>query len=105
MDKEYWEQKHITVYWWNGSTKTLDFKGTYKDFLKEKGITARRITSNGAKGWHFKIPLAFCSATYDTFDADYDQCCNTAIKVFLTILGDKATFDTPRFKYYLNWRP
>ncbi len=104
MNKTDYEQQQISVYWWNGGTKTLDYKGTYKGFLEEKGITVKPVISNKVKGWHFDIPLAFSKATLDTFDTDYSQCCNDAIKIFLTLLGDKSKFNTPRFEYFVNWR-
>jgi hypothetical protein len=28
MDKTYWENKEIKVFWWNFGKKTLDFKGS-----------------------------------------------------------------------------
>ena len=32
-------QTHCTLHWWNGGKKTLSFKGTLEDLLKEQKIT------------------------------------------------------------------
>ena len=63
MEREYWEQKEVSVYWWNGGTRTLDYKGDYKGFLEKKNITVQEVESHK---WHFVIPLAFTRATLDT---------------------------------------
>ena len=95
--------KEITVYWWNCGKKTLDFRGTYKGFFMKRDIRVTDIVSNGVKGFHFDIPLAFSKATYDTYDTDYSRCCDDAIKIFLTLMGDKAKLISGR-EFYINWK-
>lgn len=103
MDKEYWEQKEIVVYWWNFGKKTLDYRGTYKGFLDNKGIKVRAFQRRGFWGWHFKVSVGSCTVTLETPQADYAQSCDDVIKIFLSIMGDKATLETTRRKYLINW--
>jgi hypothetical protein len=107
MDKKYWENQEITVYWWNMGKKTLDYRGTYKGFLEAKDIKvfniSKNIGKNGIKGNRFLIPLASCVATLDSFSSDYFQGCDDAIKIFLTLLGDRTKFITPRREFNINW--
>jgi len=109
MDKEKDEQKELSIHWWNMGSKTLDFKGTYKDYLLKKKIKVREITNKfqkDIKGYRFSIPLSSCSATLDIFDYnDYIRCCDEAIKIFLSLLGDKTIFNNGYGRTYkINWR-
>lgn len=105
MNRKQEENKEISVHWWNFGSKTLDFKGTYKEYLIKRDIKVNSIKNkySGSKGYRFKIPLSSCSATLDIFRTDYSECCDEAIKIFLTLLGDKTLFDTERRTYKLNW--
>jgi hypothetical protein len=103
MDKKGFENKQIIIYWWNMGKKTLDYRGTYKGFLKQKGIKVRSITKNNAKYLRFYISVGSSRATLDTYDFDYLRCCDDAIKIFLTLMGDKAKLITPYREYSLNW--
>jgi hypothetical protein len=104
MDKKYWENKNITVYWWNGRTKSLDYKGTYKGFLEAKDIKVRSIKDkNNNRGWRFKIPLLSCNVIYDDYVTDYFKACDDAIKIFLTLLGDKSKLITWNRELNINW--
>ena len=99
MEREYWEQKEVSVYWWNGGTRTLDYKGDYKGFLEKKNITVQEVESHK---WHFVIPLAFTRATLDTH-GEYHRCADEAIQIFLTLLGDKAVFNGCDRTYHIHW--
>jgi hypothetical protein len=103
MDKKYWENREITVYWWNMGTKTLDYRGPYKGFLKLKGIKVRAITRNGTGGFRFTIPLLSTKAILDTYTSDYYRACDQAIEVFLTLLGDKTKFIGLNREFNINW--
>ncbi len=107
MDKQEGEQKNISIYWWNMGNKTLDFKGTIKDYLIKKDIKVTRITNKydkDIKGYRFRIPLGSCSATLDIFDQNYIRCVNEAIKIFHSLLGDKTLYHSPYRTYKINWR-
>ena len=103
MDRKYWESQEISIHWWNMGTKTLDYKGTYKGYLAKKDIKVTTINRNGVKGYHFSMSLSAATVKLDTFSTDYYRCCDDAIMVFLTLLGDKTTYSTPRRDYHINW--
>ena len=107
MEKSKVEKRNITVHWWNCGTKTLDHDGTVKDFLKKKDIKVTKIShksDKSIKGYRFKIPLASSITTLDIFNSDYVGCVNAAIKIFLTLLGDKQLYNSPYgVEYRLNW--
>jgi hypothetical protein len=102
MDKSDYENQNISIYWWNLGKRQLDFKGTYKECLEAKGIEVSSITNRGAKGYKFLIPLSSEMVTLETYDTDYSRCCDNAIMIFLTLLGDKAKLNTPRREYFIN---
>jgi hypothetical protein len=102
MTKQECEKKKITTYWWNFGSKQKDFNGTYKDYLKDKGIKVRSITFNGVKGYRFTMKDPY-RVTLDCFNSDYIQCCDAIIKVFLTLMGDKVKFIAYRREYNINW--
>ena len=104
MNKTEHENKNITVYWWNFGKKTLDYKGTYKGYLDKRGITAKEFIRNGFYGYRFKISTGSDRVTLETNQYDYSKSCDDAIKIFLSLMGDKATLDTERFTYHVNWR-
>ena len=95
------EKQEITVYWWNLGVKTLDYKGSYEGFLREKGIKVSKLHCK-AVGWMFKVQLSSTEVRLKTF-SNLEQAMDEAIKVFLTLLGDRATLKTPRRRYNLNW--
>lgn len=101
-------EPQLTIHWWNMGHKTLDFQGSYKDFLKSKGITSRTIkhpSNPEVKGRRFKIPIGSITVKLDTFD-NYNGTNNEdiAIKIFLTVLGDKTLFkNSSGREFKLNW--
>ncbi len=101
MDKEYYANKEIQVYWWNMGRKTLDYRGSYEGFLKKKNITITKTLKGTCAGYHYYISLSTTEATLDAI-GDYAQCCNEAIKIFLTLMGDKAKLVTPKGEYFIN---
>ena len=108
MNKQESEQKEISIHWWNMGTKTLDFKGTYKDYLEKKDIkvgTIKHPFAKDTKGYKFTIPLSSCTVKLEIFGSDYAANCDEAIKVFLTLLGDKSIFNNGYGREFkLNWR-
>ena len=107
MNKQEAELGNITIYWWNGGTKTLDFRGTVKDYLKKKGGTVRRISHNiqkDIKGYRLKMTLSSARITIDSFDPDYTVSVNNIIRTFLMLLGDKTIYHDPYGRVYkINW--
>lgn len=100
-------QKHISIYWWNFGTRTLDFKGTYEEFFKQKGIKISKIKKfNGDKinGLRFKVPVGSCRITIDVlysswFIDNFDK----VIQIFLSYLGDKAKLNGFSREIKINW--
>lgn len=107
MNRQEAEQREIIIYWWNLGTKQLDFKGTYKDFLKQKGIKISSISyprDKKLKGLRFKLSLSTIF-TIDSYDNDIINAFNIAITTYLNYLGDKALFtDGYGRKYTINWK-
>lgn len=108
MDKKQAEQRDIIIWWWNFGKKTLDFKGTYKDYLIKRNIKVRKIKhpiNKKVEGYRFNIPVGSSIINFDSFDSDYINCLTNAIKQFLTYLGDRTMFiDGYNREYKLNWR-
>ena len=99
---------NLSIYWWNFGSKTLDFKGSYKEYLEKRNIKMRIIKHPFHKeinGLRFKIPLSSCVSTLDIFDNNIIRNCDEAIKIFLTLMGDKHLFiNGSRRNIKLNWR-
>ena len=99
-------ETEIEIYWWNMGKKTLDFAGSYKDFFKKKDIKIRKLPKDefGLEKYRFKIFWSSCNATFDIC-SHYKNSCTETVKIFLTVLGDKALFiDHTNRKHKLNWR-
>ena len=95
-------QKNITIYWWNFGTKTLDFKGTYKDFLEERDIKIKEINLKDKHYWNIDFSCGsanFKIQIYGNFSIDI---LDTAIKQFLSYLGDRAKFQSYNREYNIN---
>ena len=94
------EQEKITIYWWNFGNKTLDFKGTYKDFLLKKGIKISKI-----KDSYYKITYSAGNSKFviKSYVTDFIDLFDIAIKSYLTYLGDKTKFEAYNRTYLLNW--
>jgi hypothetical protein len=94
----------ISIYWWNMGTKTLDFKGQLGDYLKKRNIVITPFVKNQQPGYKCKISTSSTSQTLVTYD-DYLNAAKDAIRLFLTMMGDKAVFNAPIGRtYYINWR-
>ncbi len=108
MDKQQAEKEKIIVYWWNCGKKTLDFKGSYKDYLLKRDITVENIThptQKDIKGWRFTVSISSVTAILNIYGSDYTEACNDIIKVFLAIMGDRAKFIIPsrNREFNINW--
>jgi hypothetical protein len=96
------EKQQITVYWWNFG-KTLDFKGSYKDYLQQRNIKVRHTSTRDANYLRFKISVGSSRVILDVYGEDYASSFNEAIKIFLTLMGDKAKLITPHREFNINW--
>lgn len=100
--KHDYENQQIKIYWWNFGKKILDFQGSYKDYLKQKGIHVRIIKKNEYQGFRFTMPSPY-KVTLDIYDYNYSHCCDEIIKVFLTLMGDRSKLITPNRDFNINW--
>jgi len=108
MNRKDTEHSTVTLYWWNGPTKTLDFKGNPIDFLREKGLKSIRLVKHpkvkGIKGYRFKMWFGGNIMTIDMFDIDFANNIGLLIKLYLSYLGDKAVFyDHYHREHKINW--
>ncbi|MEK6880954.1 MAG: hypothetical protein AABY22_15145 [Nanoarchaeota archaeon] len=108
MNQKDTEERQITIHWWNMGSKTLDFKGSYKDYFLKKNIKVKEInhpSNKEVKGLRFTFGLSSNLIRLDTWVSDYLPEYNKAIIVFLTLLGDKTIFhDGYGREYKINWR-
>lgn len=96
----------ISTYWWNNGSKKCDFKGTYEEFFKKKNITITEITHTldpHPKGLQLTIPLSTTKTIHQSFDTCYETVFNDAIRIYLTLLGDKALLETRNRYFRINW--
>lgn len=93
------------IYWWNMGTKKLDHKGNVQEYFTSRRITVRRILSKSKEmqGFRFKISCSSCSVTLDTLQTP-ERAAMDAIKIFLSMMGDKATVQVAYMNYKMNWR-
>jgi hypothetical protein len=95
----------ITIYWWNHGRKTLDFKGTYKEWMVKNSIVIKPIrTDKFVNGLETKFNYGSMTMKLK-YVSGYMDGLNYVIKVCLTFLGDKALFiDGYKREYKINWR-
>ena len=95
----------IETHWWNFGKKTLDFRGTYKQFMENKGIRIERCKHPSQKdvnGWKASVSLSSTIITIVSYQ-DYRYACDDIIKTYLLLMGDKATLRTPFGYFKINW--
>jgi hypothetical protein len=105
MTKKEIDNQQISIYWWNHGRKTLDFKGTYKEWMEKNGIKINPIrTDKFLSGLETKF--SFGSMTMKLkYVSGYMEGLNYIIKACHVFLGDKATFtDGYSRQYKINWR-
>ena len=106
MDKNEAANQHVTISWWNFGKKTLDYKGTYQGYLDKRDIKVEDIVhpnDKDYKGLRFKISVSSATCTFDIFDINYERCYFEAIKIFLSMMGDKTQIITNRWEQKVNW--
>jgi hypothetical protein len=100
----------ITIYWWNFRKKQLDFEGTYFDYLKRQDFKITAITKQATipseakiKGYSVYMPVGCSEITFDSYSSDIFHVLNSAIKLFLSHMGDKATLQGNYNFYNINF--
>ena len=95
---------NITIWWWNFGKKTLDFKGTYKGYLEKRGIKIKEINLKDKHYCNITFNCGCANFKIQIYGNYFIDILDTAIKVFLTYLGDKTLFEGYNRTYKLNWR-
>jgi hypothetical protein len=87
--------------------KTLDFKGSYDDFFKQKGITleATNLQNTEPSRIRTSFTMTILPSTQVTIEKDslFQEACLDAVRVYLTLLGDKTLLKTPSRTFRINW--
>lgn len=85
----------LTIHWWNCRSKTLDYDGTVKEYLKRENITYKTKVDNDSafERVTFTVKFDVGSLTNISYSSrDLSDCVRMAISIRLTYLGDKAKF-------------
>lgn len=91
-------KSHLNIWWWNFGTKTIDFKGSAEEYLKEQNI-ALKIKYFNDKELNFercKISVSFnIGGMQDVKFTCYDlgDAIRMCVNIRLTWLGDKSKFE------------
>ena len=89
------------ITWWNIGTKTLSFKGSLGNLLKEQHITftKRKTETDGIFVFHFKSAYGISYKTRASI-GNFTHLAKQAIQMELVRMGDKS-------QLYVNgtWRP
>lgn len=96
-----------TIYWWNFGKKQLDFQGEMLDFMKQKGFKIRTIThprNKDVKGKQFTFSVSSADIQLRSYEQNHSEAAFHAIRLYLTILGDKAQIIGMGKKRLINWR-
>lgn len=86
-------EEPLATYWWNFWSKKNDFNGTIAEYFEEKQFKVKRITHKehqDVNGLRFNFSLSSINNTIDVWSGSPADAALTAIKTFLTQLGDKA---------------
>lgn len=92
---------YCELYWWNMGKKTLFFKGTLKDLLKEGNITFTKRKSDSAYLYIFKFKNPYGITFKKEFAIDdFPLYAKQFIQMDLVRMGDKS-------QLYVSgvWRP
>jgi len=94
----------ITIYWWNLGKKTLDFEGPAGEYLQQRGVTITLLRKR--HGFTLRRLEFECGGhvTLDRYETWPIESVIAIIRLFLTQMGDRATFSILSLKYKLNWR-
>lgn len=94
-----------SIYWWNFGGKTKDFVGTVQGYFDKRDIKVRKFTNKyGNKGYRFYISVSNTNCRLDVLDIDPVRAAFDAIKLFLSLMGDKTTCKVGYREVKMNWR-
>lgn len=92
---------YTELHWWNMRTKTLSFKGTLKDLLKNQSITytKRKSEHEGLFNYTFKNNYGITFKQRGTIN-DFSHFAKQMVQMELVRMGDKS-------QLYVSgcWRP
>lgn len=82
---------HTELHWWNMRTKTLSFKGTLKELLKNQGIsfTKRKSEHEGLYIFRFKSNYDISFKVRGSIN-DFPHYAKQMIQMELVRMGDKS---------------
>lgn len=94
-------ETYCTLHWWNMGSKTLSFKGTLKDLLKEQKITFSKTKTEREGIYTFKFKSAY-NITFKTTGTvqDFRHVAKQVIQMELVRMGDKSQLCVEG-----SWRP
>lgn len=95
----------ISTYWWNFGRKKNDFNGTIAEYLEEKNFKVKKITHkehSDVKGFRFVFSLSSINNRIEIWGGSPEDAALTAIKTFLTQLGDRALVISSHRTIYIN---
>ena len=94
-------KKYCELHWWNMRRKTLSFKGTLKDLIKNQGVSCRcmKTETEGIFKYCFKNKHGISFKTTGTED-DFSHYAKQFIQMELVRMGDRS-------QLYVSgvWRP
>ena len=102
MNRKEAEEKNIIIYRWNCRSKTLDHKGTYKEFLDKKSIKIKEV-KNKENTYKISFNCGCSKFNIEIYTMDIIDVFDTAIKSFLQYLGDRHLFKAYNREYRINW--
>lgn len=85
----------LVIHWWNFTRKTIDFKGTVKDYLIKNNIkyTVKCTNDNGFEIVTFKVRFSVGSLNNICFvTRDFEDVIRMAINIKLSYIGDKSKY-------------
>jgi hypothetical protein len=94
-------ETYCELHWWNMGTKTLSFKGSLGNLLKEQHITftKRKTEREGIFVFHFKSVYGISYKTTGSMH-DFTHLAKQAIQMELVRMGDKSQLYVTG-----SWRP
>jgi len=94
-------EKYCELHWWNMGKKTLSFKGTLKDLLKEQKISfaKKKTAMDGLFNFRFKSAYGIVFTVRGTVN-DFPHFAKQLIQMEMVRMGDKS-------QLYVSgvWRP
>ena len=92
----------VKAFWWNHGTKTLDFDGSLKDFLKSKRVKFRRFKRKDypqMECWKFTT----CHNIVLKHTGNFEDGAFDALKLHYAYMGDKARVVINSKEFSINY--